>query len=151
MNRKQIEAFIEKVYPDEPVGIKYYRDTSPSAFSANCDIKNKVIYFNRYYLQRKSFRMCDNVWTKTLILHELGHVAKGRYRSWAKAEFMAQKWGIELADKLGLEHEMSEMLTDLKDWAHIKWNDPNRFRRYRLAYRLALKDRKWAKKSGLIV
>jgi len=151
MNRKQIEKFIKKVYPDKSVGIEYYRDTSPSAFSASCDMKNKVVHFNRYYLQRKSFRMYDNVWTKTLILHELGHIAKSRYRSWAKAEFMAQKWGIELADKLGLEHEMSEMLVNLKEWGTQRWNDRNRLRRYILAYGLALKDKKWARKYGLSV
>jgi len=34
MNDKQIEKFIEEVYPDQSVGIKYYRDSSSSQGSS---------------------------------------------------------------------------------------------------------------------
>ena len=95
--------------------------------------------------------MYDNCWIKCTILHELGHIVVGICKQKSKEEFLAHKWGIETADKYNLQHVKREMVDNLREWGEEKWNSTIYPRRYILAYKLALKDKKWAKKHGLLV
>jgi len=62
-------------------------------------------------------------------------------------ELKAQEWAVERAEELGMFAIKRELVRILHDWKHIKWNSP--YRIHRMAYKLALKDKKW-KEYGLI-
>ena len=88
---------------------------------------------------------------RAILLHEVGHLKTdcGQKESLSLKEFKAQKWAIEYA----YQRKWDEILESLRGmvglWRLYHWHSDRRI--YKMAYKLIMSDRKWAKKYGLIV
>ena len=154
MTKKQIERFVKKVSPYDNVDIYYIYD----------DSKNHYFAVAKYWMPRflKPWRpLCQihineyclptstDLFIKGALLHEVGHFVIRENMPQSLKEFKVHSWAVEKAESLGMVDVKRELVKSLRDWQYVNWN--SRFRSHRLAYKLALKDKKWAKKHGLLV
>jgi len=142
MKKTQIQTFIKRVlpqrFPEYRVKFIPHKEVSPCSAQV---IKKK----NKYVIElsRQDFiYQLESTEIKSLLLHELGHIATSNPTSWkgnttAKEEYKAQMWAIRIASKKGLQRIVKELIDVFRTWAEFDWNqDRGEFRRYILASRI---------------
>jgi len=154
MNRKQIECFAKRFF-QHPVKIFYLNDLNDDSdgkylASAHYCYKDNdyQIHFNRDCLRKRYCRVNKARFLKGCILHEIGHFVIGDVKPRSKRELNTHLWAIDTAERFGMLSIERSLIKQFKAWEDYEWNGP--YRVYKMAYRLSLKNKKLAKKYGLI-
>lgn len=130
MKQKQISNFLDTVLPGIKFTWKYGSnfqcEGSPAAVDIDC-----VIWINRTMFPR-----FEELEQKTILLHEVGHVLSGPFKSYVDTELCAQLVALGIAKKNGwnkLFRALDEMI--YVEWrTEFSWNAKHgAFRRYILA------------------
>jgi hypothetical protein len=131
MNRRQISNFLDQIIP----GIKFdFRYGSPRMCG---DSPAAVDERSIIWLNRRTFRTFSEMEQKGILMHEVGHILIGDFKSPVDCEYFAQIMAIGLAKKNKWKKLCIELQREFHEWAHdFNWNDEQGiFRRYILAGR----------------
>lgn len=136
MNKIQIQRFIKKIC-GEDIPISYYNNKD----RVSCMAKVRCVFIglekplmtimiNRYWFNK--YKKNPTV-LRACLLHEAGHIFTDCYliNSMAIREYLAQKWAIEKADKLGMRAVVRYLESEWGWWIQEPWK--GKFRRYRMA------------------
>ena len=129
MNRKQISNFLNQIIPGIKFDFRYVSDRwcegSPAAVNNECII----------CLNRKTFRTFPDLEQKGILMHEVGHILIGDFKSAVDVEYFAQIMALGLAKKNGWKKIYQELHRSFNEWAEdFGWNaEHGTFRRYILA------------------
>jgi len=155
MNKKQIQGFINDIFPELFINIKFYNKKDGYVALADSSCNSPTIYVNTYTIKKEKY---SNFGIKGIILHELGHILLNHSKNSAKNELDAQLFALIIADELGMVRVFRRMLLELFCWGISEISESkisyNSYRLYYDAYRLFLKDkklvRKYAKKYKMV-
>lgn len=129
MNRRQIRNFLNSIVPGIQFDFRYGSnrqcENSPAAVDTDCTI----------WLNRDTFHNFPEVEQKGILMHEVGHILIGDFKSAVDMEYFAQVMALGLAKKNGWKKLYQELRRTFDEWANdFKWNaEHGVFRRYILA------------------
>jgi len=147
MDKKEVLNFVYEVIKDENLQIYPIVKYKYKHISYPCEIilfkgkdkKNLLIcnlILNRNVFNNKTNRNL----LKAYILHEFGHCffeSKSKYKN----ELYAQTWAIYKARKMGIKFIERHLITIMKEWLEMNWQDFE-FRRYITAAKEYFKEKK---------
>lgn len=140
MNRKQISNFLDKVLPGIKFDFRFGSNKQCEQCPALVDFKG-MIWINKY-----QFKFYTEVEQKGILMHEVGHLLIGDFKSTVDAEFYAQAVAIQLAKRNKWSKVRAELKETFMQWAtDYSWNaHRGEYRRYILAGRRykCLKDKR---------
>lgn len=140
MNRKQISNFLDKILPGIKFDFKFGSDKQCEGCPALVDFRG-MIWINKY-----TFKYYTRVEQKGILMHEVGHLLIGDFKSPVDAEFYAQVVAIQLAKRNKWSKIRAELKETLIQWANdYSWNTrKGEYRKYILAGRRykCLKDKR---------
>jgi len=126
MNRKQVTKFLDSIMPGivftyKLVDSKACGD-SPAAVDSDCEIWiNTDLFFTQY----------SDIEQRGILLHEVGHILIGDFKSKSDMEYYAQLMAICIAKANGWRKLFKELDKTITEWVDYKWKENHsEYRRY---------------------
>ena len=114
MNQKQAQKFLEKVYPNSGIEIRFYNENSYESAYIVPKSSPPVIFLNSYAIKEDKMTYND---IRKSILHELGHIVCGHDKTNPKNELEAQLFVLKVADKFKMVGVFRSALLALWFWS----------------------------------
>ena len=129
MNKRTIRNFLDRIIPGLHFEFRYgsnkFCEDSPAAVDEDCTI----------WINKDTFKRFEEIEQKGILMHEVGHILIGDFKSVVDNEYFAQIMALGIARKNGWKKLYKEVRRTFHEWAYeFQWNDNHGdFRRYILA------------------
>lgn len=132
MKKLNVLEFLKMTAPDVKWRVLYTSDKECEGCPAACD-ENKIIYINK-----KEFSKYTDTEQQAILLHEVGHLLAGNFRSIVESELMAHLTAMDISKHNKWKDIYHELLVMLLSWStDFSWNEEGgKWRPYIKASRL---------------